>query len=467
MIVKSKVYYKRALIPWQTDESYSLLGNGQGSETIEGLTLALDMLKFDEGIKSHPLALKTNSLAKMYKLKLLQLKYVELTGSFKKLPELRWLCWHRCHLKKIPSGLLMSSMVALDMSYGSLKTFEPPMVLNSLKILNLKECSKLVTIRHLSRLPNLETLILWNCRSLTHVCKTIACLESLAVLDFTGCWNLLKCLSDNKNVNQLQRLKGLCTGGGIPQESFFSLPDSLKFLFLNNCISYIATDVPLVFSGRQLFYMNLGNNQFQHLPNNINLNMLRVLELTFCSYLTCLLCLPSTLEELYILYGCCSLEKITFESARFRLREFVYQGCKKVSEVQGLFKLVSIAQLDGADLGHMKWIKAYQDLEVTLVGDEIAKDRVWPIQVLYEYGIMSIYLPGIKDPSMTTSEYTSSSPFLSFRVPSCPKKRRIQRARIMIRGFCSPKLVIQPKALHGCTTLWSIASLAWVKMLYG
>lgn len=262
--------------------------------------------------------------------------------------------------------------MAIDMSNGRLKRFELPTVLNSLKILNLKECHKLVSVRNLSRLPNLESLILWNCSSLTHVCETIQGLESLALLDFTGCKNLWK-VSSNKYINQLLRLRALYTGDEAPQQSF-SLPDSIKFLFLNNCDLEKKNYIPVVFSGRPFLYLNLGNNLFEVLPNNINLKMLRVLELTFCPNLKCLPSLPSTLEELYTDW-CFSLEKITFESARFRLREFVYRGCNKVSEVQGLFKLVPVAKLDEADLGHMKWIKPYQDHEVNLVGDEITKDR--------------------------------------------------------------------------------------------
>ncbi|KAJ0705879.1 hypothetical protein HanLR1_Chr09g0300461 [Helianthus annuus] len=46
--------------------------------------------------------------------------------------------------------------------------------------------------------------------------------------------------------------------------------------------------------------------------------------------------------------------------------------------------------------------------------------------MLYEYGIMSTYLQGVKDQSMTTYEYTSSSAFLSFRVPLHQKKDKIQ-----------------------------------------
>nr|KAJ0189901.1 hypothetical protein LSAT_V11C800453210 [Lactuca sativa] len=328
-----------------------------------------------------PLICKTDSFTKMDKLKLLQLKYVKLTGSYKNFPELRWLCWHGCYFTKIPSGLLMSALVAIDMSYGNLKTFEPPMVLNSLKILNLKESCKLVSINKLSPLPNLETLILWNCSCLTHVCETIGGLESLVLLDFTGCKNLWKVSSNRSSINLLKRLKALCIGGGIPKQSSFSLPDSLKFLFLNNCDLGNNNNVPLVFSGQPLFYMNLGNNMFKKLPCNINLKMLRVLELTFCPNIKSLLSLPSTLEELYTCW-CFSLKEITFKSHRFRLRKFMYQGCSKVSEVQGLFKLVSVAELDEAELGHMKWIKTYKDCRVDLVGDEISRDRIWHTPIL-------------------------------------------------------------------------------------
>lgn len=86
----------------------------------------------------------------------------------------------------------MSSLVAIDMSYGNyLEEFEPPTDLKLLKILNLKGCWNLVTIRNFDRMLNLEELILRNCTGLTHVCKTVVGLKSLTLLDLTGCKNLL------------------------------------------------------------------------------------------------------------------------------------------------------------------------------------------------------------------------------------------------------------------------------------
>ncbi|GKD93649.1 hypothetical protein Tco_1373486, partial [Tanacetum coccineum] len=95
------------------------------------------------------------------------------------------------------------------------------------------------------------------------------------------------------------------------------------------------------------------------------------------------------------------------------------------------FKLVPIAELDEADLGHMKWIKAYKYYKIDLVGNEITIGRNWHMQMLYEYGIRSTYLQGVKDQIMMTSEYTSLLPFLSFNVPLCPGKCRIQGLNVI------------------------------------
>ncbi|XP_076892447.1 uncharacterized protein LOC143544179 isoform X2 [Bidens hawaiensis] len=161
------------------------------------------------------------------------------------------------------------------------------------------------------------------------------------------------------------------------------------------------------------------------LPSHIDFKRLLALDLTACPNLKSLACLPIMLERLYVDW-CSSLEDITFQSARFTLREFNCEGCFKLSDIQGLFKLVPISKLDEADLGHMQWIKVYQDHNVDLVGDVITKGRSFNIQMLYEYGIRSTFLQGVTDQSMATHEYTSSFDNFSFHVPLHPKKHRIQ-----------------------------------------
>lgn len=381
---------------WCNEDSYTLLRQGKGSEYIEGLALDMRMVREEKHIT--PAAFDADSLAKMDNLKLLQLNYVELFGSYDDFPEdLRWLCWHGFHLGTVPSELFMGNLVAIDMSYSKLELFEPPMVIRPLKILNFKDSHSLVEIHNISRLPNLETLILWNCYSLVSVSKTIGELKSLALLNITGCEHLLKA-SDHG------------------QQPLFDFPHSLERLLLKSCNLEHNSSFVSFQDQSVLQYLHLGNNLFEFLPDYNHLKTLRVLDLSFCSRLKCIECLPSTLEELFI--TCCkSLEKITFQSHRFTLREIDYEGCNNLLEIEGLLKLVPILKIDEINLGHMKWLKQYQNHEMCLIGDyQLTVGRQWHIQMLYEFGIMSTFLPDIEDPNMTP-EYMKESSSLSFNVP--------------------------------------------------
>ncbi|KAI3701535.1 hypothetical protein L6452_26696 [Arctium lappa] len=423
-----KLPEKRSRV-WHNAESYKILKNGKGSKTIEGLTFDLKKLKIgDQTFKS--LDLKTDALKKMDKLKLLQLNYVEPTGSHENFSEdLRWLCWFGFHLRTIPSDLFMGNLVAVDMSYSNLEVFEPPMVLRSLQILNLKDSHSLLEIRNISRIPHLETLILWNCHSLVRVCETIGDLTNLALLNMTGCKNLCK----REQISLPVGLEVSTSGGQVTKQPPFSFPHSLKRLFLKDCHLECTDSFPLNFSVQPfLQYLNLGNSLFEFLPYYDHLKNLRVLDLSFCSRLKLLLCLPSTLAELYIYY-CESLEMITFQSHLFTLQEFGYEGCSSLSEIEGFIKLVPIAKLDETDLGHMKWLKEYQNHMVLLAGDdELTIGRSWHLQMLYEFDIMSTSLLDIKD-SNTTPEYILESPYLSFDVPSCPKNKRLKGLNVTFR----------------------------------
>ncbi|XP_076896995.1 uncharacterized protein LOC143550188 [Bidens hawaiensis] len=401
---------KRSRI-WLSSDSYNILSLGEGSKKVEGLAIDMKMLR-NEGFEFTASELTTDALKNMDSLKLLQLNFVEPSGSYERFSKhLRWLCWHGFHLATIPSDLYMGNLVAIDMSYSNLEIFEPPMVLQSLRILNLKESHKLFEIRSIFKIPHLETLILWNCYSLVNVCKSIGDLTSLAILNMTGCKNLF-------------RHTNMSTSRGVDtKQPTFSFPSSLHQLFLKDCHLISTDSFPLSFGGQpDLQYLNLGNSLFEFLSCYNSIERLRVLDLSFSSRLKCLLCLPSTLAELYIC-GCELLETITFESPQFNLQEFRYEGCIHLYEIEGFFKLVPVAKLDETDLGHLKWLKKYKKYEVCLVGDdELTVGRSRHIQMLYEFGIISTSLPDIMDPNMTP-KYISKSSALSFDVPSIPRKR--------------------------------------------
>ncbi|KAM0031051.1 putative P-loop containing nucleoside triphosphate hydrolase, leucine-rich repeat domain superfamily [Helianthus debilis subsp. tardiflorus] len=398
------------------DESYRVLKKGNGSDKIEGL--ALDMLKVGHGMSSQA-AFKTSSIEVMDNLKLLKLKYVKFTGSYKKFPGLRFLWWHGCPLETMPSGLLMTSLVAIDMRYGHMETFEVPLGLNSLKILKLDGCYKLVSIRSLNRLPNLETLMLRNCSRLIHLSNSIRDLKNLSNLYLTCCTKLWKASSSN----DIQPL--------------LFLPQSLIILDLSSCNLEYDKDVRVVFRAQSLFNFILSNNPFEYLPKTTELNMLRKLSLLSCEKLKSLPCMPTSLVKLYV-DGCKSLESITFQSGRFTLREFSYEGCYNLSEVQGLFKIVPLAKVDKVDLVQQwHWIKEYEYDEVDLVTYKVTKEIDGKIQMLYEYGITSTFLQGTTDQIMISYEYTSSSSDLSFWVPYLHVKNRIQGLNVI---YCKPRV---------------------------
>ncbi|XP_021981226.2 disease resistance protein RUN1 [Helianthus annuus] len=410
---------------WLSSDSYKILSKGKGSETIEGLILDMKMLqKEDFAFKSSEL--RTDALKNMEILKLLLLNFAELSGSYEYVSEnLRWLCWHGFHLRTIPFDLYIGNLVAIDMSYSNLEVFEPPTVLQSLQILNLKDSHNLAEISNFFNVPCLETLVLWNCYSLVNVCKSIGDLTSLTSLNMTGCKNLF----NREQINLLET----SSGGVVKKQPTFSLPFSLHQLFLKDCSLECTHSFPLSFNVQPyLQYLNLCNSLLESLPCYNHLENLRVLDLSFCSRLKCLLCFPSTLAELYIYY-CESLEKITFQSHRFPLQELGYEGCVNLYEIEDYVKLVPLAKLDETDLGHMRWLKEYQNYQVCLVGDdELTVGRSWHIQMLYEFNIMSTSLPNINDPRMTP-KYMSESSSLSFDVPSCPKNKRLKGINVTFK----------------------------------
>ncbi|KAD5802456.1 hypothetical protein E3N88_13816 [Mikania micrantha] len=188
---------------WCYEESFKVLEQKQGTGNLVGLVLDMRMLEKEK--LSGSLQLKTDALSKMDKLKLLQLNYVKINGSYENVSkELRWLCMHGFHLKSIPSELPLEKVVVLDMSYSKIESFDmsyrssqqfvsrlkgliglsskDKQLLGSLKILDLSFCKLL----H-SQCNELVHIDLSYCCKLKKLPKSLCKLNKVQTLLLDGC----------------------------------------------------------------------------------------------------------------------------------------------------------------------------------------------------------------------------------------------------------------------------------------
>ncbi|XP_070677616.1 disease resistance protein RUN1-like isoform X3 [Malus domestica] len=170
---------------WRSEDVNDVLIDKSGTEKIEGLALNLPSLV--------ETSFSTEAFRNMKRLRLLQLNYVRLARGYQCLSKkLRWLCWHGFPLEIIPIELCQPNIVAIDMQYSSLKQVlcEYSGLLGKLKILNLSHSHDLTQSPDFSKFPNLEKLILKDCKRLAKVHKSIGDLKSLVLVNLKDCETL-------------------------------------------------------------------------------------------------------------------------------------------------------------------------------------------------------------------------------------------------------------------------------------
>ncbi|XP_076928191.1 disease resistance protein RPV1-like [Bidens hawaiensis] len=215
---------------WCHEESFNVLEENKGTKSIKGLVLDMNMLEMEMLCGS--VKLETSALSKMPNLMLLQLNFVQLSGSYKNFPQkLRWLCMHGFHLKSMPLDLPMENLVVLDMSYSNIESFDmtfsnpqPPAkrqkvigtfskdkrLLGSLKSLTLSFSEQLRRIGGFSELPALQRLIVIGCKGLIDICESIDQCVELVYIDLRYCIRLKKV---PKTIGGLKNVKTLLLDG--------------------------------------------------------------------------------------------------------------------------------------------------------------------------------------------------------------------------------------------------------------
>ncbi|KAM1348392.1 hypothetical protein ACFX13_002687 [Malus domestica] len=361
---------------WHTEDITDVLMKESGTEDVGGL--AFDTQEFDAR------SFSSESFRNMRSLRLLKLNNIKLTGSYHNLSkELRWLCWHGFPLKVIPDDFNQPNLVAIDLTNSKLvRVWEnTDVLLKNLKIINLSHSHYLTELPDFSKVPNLEELMLANCRKLSQIHPSIGYLERLSLVNLEDCRMLeyfpvdfyksksvktlilngclrFRILIDNlgqmlslttlkanhtmisqgpSSIVRLKNLVSLFLWGLRGSPSSNLLRPSLTFLGLGNCYltdDSIPKDLGSLFS---LETLELDGNWFYSLPSLSRLSKLKMLDLSYCTALLEIPDLPRSLEILRANH-CISLAKLPNFSEMSSMVELHLNHSPKLTEILGLHK---------------------------------------------------------------------------------------------------------------------------------
>ncbi|KAK7349959.1 hypothetical protein VNO77_07893 [Canavalia gladiata] len=189
---------------WFHEDVLDVLSEQTGTRTVEGLALKVQ--------RTNTKYFSTNAFEQMKRLRLLQLAGVQLDGDFKCLSRnLRWLCWHGFPLKFIPSNFYQGSLVCIELEHSNVEhVWKETQFMEKLKILNLSHCHYLTQTPNFLNMPNLEKLVLADCRSLSEVSHTIGFLNKVLLINLKDCIRLRNL---PRSIYKLKTLKTLILSG--------------------------------------------------------------------------------------------------------------------------------------------------------------------------------------------------------------------------------------------------------------
>ncbi|KAK6775609.1 hypothetical protein RDI58_026610 [Solanum bulbocastanum] len=366
---------------WCHGESFYVLKNRIGTETIEGIILDGNMLKDHEKIRitssenydtkhkleeflhysqrgqperswmsifsSHTMDnmgvpnedLVTDAFIKMRKLKFLLLSNVQLSGCYKQFPKkLRWLPWHSLRhfyqLRRTPdfSELPKLEQLILERCINLTEVDESIGYLEGFTLLNLNGCTKL------RRIP-----------------ESICMLKLLETLDIAGCCNLEYAamdlpdkIADGIGMNQVVTSKHVLPWHPVQWSwlrkekvcqriSPISFPASLVTLGLSDCNlgdnAFLHVDLTKL---NVLKDLNLSGNPISYPPESIiHLCRLEKLTLTSCTRQKSISQLPNGVDTVDA-NDCISLEKVCGLPSSCGV---LYINCANLIEMDPYFKL--------------------------------------------------------------------------------------------------------------------------------
>ncbi|KAK3431002.1 hypothetical protein EUGRSUZ_E02239, partial [Eucalyptus grandis] len=330
---------------WLYDDVLDVLSSDMGDCAVKAI-----VFKPPEPIE---MCISPGAFTKMRRLRLLILHNVH--DSFQGpicLPnKLRWVEWIGCasQIPEFSSG--PKKLVGLNISKGNItgvvKQFKVRIYLHRpfYYLLHLHiYCEELVRIPDLSYTPNLEELDFHNCKNLVEAHESLAYLDKLQVLNFSGCSELsafpdelklknIKTLTFKKCTkferfpdipHKLEALNSLWLEGTAIKELPTSIENlvSLKEMVLNTCKNLVSLPSS-IYKLQNLRYLEVeGCTNLVSLPSSIyKLQNLRTLEVEGCTNLVTFPkhndsadpCMKIRLSNLYLLsLAGCNLSEVEF-----------------------------------------------------------------------------------------------------------------------------------------------------------
>ncbi|KAB2595310.1 protein suppressor of npr1-1 [Pyrus ussuriensis x Pyrus communis] len=456
---ESKESGKRSRL-WRHKDSFEVLREKNGTQTIQGLALDMRMHLANRPINTNETVLETNAFERMHNLQLLHLMHVRLDGCYVDFPtRLRWLCWLEFPLDSIPVDLTLECLVVLEMQHSSLRqVWKGTKFLPSLKFLDVSHSHSLTEIMDFSLCPSLKELILVDCTSLIDVHESIGNLERLVYLNLKDCKNLRML---PRNMCMLKSLEKLILSGcsnleefpvemmkktvslkvleidGIPISELWpersstilsSFPCSLLELSLKGCNlsdDAFCRDLSSLSSLRKL---KLAENPICSLPGFIKgLRRLDKLSFKDCNRLESLVGLPKVHQTMSVA-GCISLRKITPLSPEPWSATYMVDDNWNLVEWEYSYKLEPIDRVDVEMIKLLGLCNLESMPAIRMDSPLFSRSKVSRVQGLYQYGIFNTFFVGNEVPGRFSYKSTKSS--ISFSVPLLPSSHKIRGLNI-------------------------------------
>ncbi|CAL0315056.1 unnamed protein product [Lupinus luteus] len=307
---------------WSQEDIDYVLTKNKGTDAIQGIVLNL--------VQPHQALWSTEAFSKISQLRLLKLCKMQLPLGLNCLPfALKVLHWSGCPLETLPLTN-QDEVVDLKLPYSEIvQLWHGTKFLEKLKSIDLSFSMNLRRSPDFSEVPNLESLVLEGCKSLTEVHPTVAFLKKIVLLNLKDC-KRLKALPSKLDMSSLKdiNLSGCSEFKFVPE--FGESMQHLSMLSLEGtAISKLPSSLGNLVG---LTYLELQNcKNLICLPDTIHkLKSLIILNVSGCSKLRIL---PDGLKEIKCLEKLCASGTAIEElpSSVFHLenlREMSFCGCK-------------------------------------------------------------------------------------------------------------------------------------------